>query len=91
MFAKLHLKGKLYAHRNPLTGLLRYHLALGTPNTEKRYIDFVGQRYWWKDSKSLILAETFIHKARNDTKKNPLNFILCRQPYAEKSLFTIHS
>lgn len=72
MFAKLPPKGELYPHRDPFRGSLRCHLGLGTPNSEKRYIDFDGQPYRRKDGKSLILGETFIHKARNLSNKTRL-------------------
>ena len=49
---------------------LRCHLS--NPNSEKCYIDVDGQRYWWKDGESVIFDETFVHQARNGTKKTRL-------------------
>jgi beta-hydroxylase len=67
MFAELPPGAKLNPHRDPFAGSLRYHLGLETPNDDRCFIDVDGQRYSWRDGKSVVFDETFIHWAKNDS------------------------
>jgi beta-hydroxylase len=70
MFAELPPGGKLNMHRDPFAGSLRYHLGLVTPNDDRCFIEVDGQRYSWRDGKSVIFDETYIHWAKNDSDSN---------------------
>jgi beta-hydroxylase len=70
MFTELAAGGTLNRHRDPYGGSLRYHLGLVTPNDDRCFIDVDGQRYSWRDGKSVIFDETFIHWAQNGTEEN---------------------
>jgi beta-hydroxylase len=70
MFTELAAGGTLNHHRDPYGGSLRYHLGLVTPNDDRCFIDVDGQRYSWRDGKSVIFDETFIHWAQNGTEEN---------------------
>ncbi|MDY7577989.1 lipid A hydroxylase LpxO [Herbaspirillum sp. RTI4] len=65
MFAELAPGGTLNRHRDPFAGSLRYHLGLVTPNDDKCFIEVDGERYSWRDGKSVIFDETYIHWAHN--------------------------
>lgn len=65
MFAVLPPGAKLNAHRDPFAGSLRYHLGLDTPNDDSCFIEVDGERYSWRDGKSVVFDETFIHWAEN--------------------------
>ena len=70
MFAELPPGGKLNQHRDPFAGSLRYHLGLQTPNDDRCFIEVDGQRYSWRDGKSVVFDETYIHWALNDSGGN---------------------
>ncbi len=70
MFAELAPGGTLNRHRDPYAGSLRYHLGLVTPNDDRCFIDVDGKRYSWRDGKSVVFDETFIHWAQNGTDVN---------------------
>lgn len=70
MFAELAPHGKLNIHRDPYAGSLRYHLGLDTPNDDRCFIEVDGTRYSWRDGKSVIFDETYLHWVDNDTDKN---------------------
>ena len=70
MFAELAPGGTLNPHRDPYAGSLRYHLGLVTPNDDRCFIEVDGQRYSWRDGKSVIFDETFIHWAQNGAETN---------------------
>jgi beta-hydroxylase len=67
MFAELPPGAKLNPHRDPFAGSLRYHLGLETPNDDRCFIDVDGQRYSWRDGKSVVFDETYIHWAKNES------------------------
>lgn len=67
MFAVLPPGGKLNPHRDPFAGSLRYHLGLDTPNDDRCFIEVDGERYSWRDGKSVIFDETYIHWAQNES------------------------
>ncbi|MFL9877973.1 lipid A hydroxylase LpxO [Herbaspirillum rhizosphaerae] len=70
MFAELAPGGTLNPHRDPYAGSLRYHLGLVTPNDDRCFIEVDGQRYSWRDGKSVVFDETFIHWAQNGADTN---------------------
>lgn len=70
MFAELAPGGTLNPHRDPYAGSLRYHLGLVTPNDDLCFIEVDGQRYSWRDGKSVVFDETFIHWAQNGADTN---------------------
>lgn len=70
MFAELPAGGKLNAHRDPYAGSLRYHLGLATPNDDRCFIRVDGEIHSWRDGKSVIFDETYVHDARNDSEDN---------------------
>ena len=70
MFAELAPGGTLNPHRDPYAGSLRYHLGLVTPNDDRCFIEVDGQRYSWRDGKSVVFDETFIHWAQNGAETN---------------------
>lgn len=65
MFAVLPPGGKLNPHRDPFAGSLRYHLGLTTPNDDRCFIEVDGERYSWRDGRSVVFDETYIHWAEN--------------------------
>lgn len=67
MFAELPPGATLNPHRDPYAGSIRYHLGLTTPNDDGCYIDVDGERYSWRDGKSVLFDETYIHEAHNTT------------------------
>lgn len=70
MFTELPSGSRLVRHRDPYAGSLRYHLGLITPNDDACFIDVDGEKYSWRDGKSVIFDETFLHYAENSTDKN---------------------
>lgn len=70
MFAELPPGGRLNPHRDPYAGSLRYHLGLTTPNDDGCYIDVDGERYSWRDGRSVVFDETYVHSAANKTAAN---------------------
>jgi beta-hydroxylase len=70
MFAELAPGGTLNPHRDPYAGSLRYHLGLATPNDDRCFIEVDSQRYSWRDGKSVVFDETFIHWAQNGAETN---------------------
>lgn len=70
MFAELPPGGRLNPHRDPYAGSLRYHLGLVTPNDDRCNIEVDGQTYSWRDGKSVVFDETFIHSAENKSESN---------------------
>lgn len=70
MFAELAPGGTLNPHRDPYAGSLRYHLGIVTPNDDRCFIEVDGIRYSWRDGKSVIFDETYIHWAQNGTEEN---------------------
>lgn len=70
MFAELAPHGKLNPHRDPYAGSLRYHLGLATPNDDRCFIEVDGIRYSWRDGKSIIFDETYLHWVDNNTDQN---------------------
>ncbi|MEO1190830.1 MAG: aspartyl/asparaginyl beta-hydroxylase domain-containing protein [Pseudomonadota bacterium] len=67
MFTLLPPGGKLPLHRDPYAGSLRYHLGLVTPGDDACRIFVDGEPYSWRDGKSVLFDETFIHTAENKT------------------------
>lgn len=67
MFTELPPGSRLVRHRDPYAGSLRYHLGLVTPNDDRCFIDVDGERYSWRDGKSVVFDETYIHYAENTT------------------------
>lgn len=67
LFAVLPPGAKLNPHRDPYAGSLRYHLGLDTPNDDGCFIEVDGERYSWRDGKSVVFDETYIHWAENTT------------------------
>jgi beta-hydroxylase len=76
LFAELPKGAKLNPHRDPYAGSLRYHLGLATPNDDRCLIWVDGQPFSWRDGKSVIFDETYIHWVRNDTDQDRL-ILLC--------------
>lgn len=74
MFTHLPPGARLVKHRDPYAGSIRYHLGLSTPNDDRCFIDVDGERYSWRDGKSVFFDETFIHYAENETDKDRLIF-----------------
>ena len=74
MFTHLPPGARLVRHRDPYAGSIRYHLGLSTPNDDRCFIEVDGERYSWRDGKSVFFDETFIHYAENDTDKDRLIF-----------------
>lgn len=72
MFAYLAPGGVLNPHRDPYAGSLRYHMGLATPNDDRCFIDVDGIKYSWRDGKSVIFDETYIHWVHNDTDQERL-------------------
>ena len=72
MFAELPHGGKLNMHRDPYAGSLRYHLGLVTPNDDRCFIDVDGERYSWRDGQGVVVDETYIHWAENQSGENRL-------------------
>ncbi|MFZ1180284.1 MAG: lipid A hydroxylase LpxO [Herbaspirillum sp.] len=70
MFAELAPGGTLNPHRDPYAGSLRYHLGLATPNDDRCFIEVDSQRYSWRDGKSVVFDETFVHWAQNGAETN---------------------
>jgi beta-hydroxylase len=70
MFAELPPGGKLNMHRDPFAGSLRYHLGLVTPNSDSCFIEVDGRRYSWRDGRSVMFDETYIHWAENRSGSN---------------------
>ena len=67
MFAELPPGATLNPHRDPYAGSIRFHLGLVTPNDDGCYIVVDGERYSWRDGKSVLFDETYIHEAHNTT------------------------
>jgi beta-hydroxylase len=76
MFAYLPAGAKLVRHRDPYAGSLRYHLGLSTPNSNKCQMIVDGETQYWKDGKSMMFDETFIHYAENKSSQGRL-ILLC--------------
>ncbi len=70
MFAELPPGATLKPHRDPYAGSIRYHLGLVTPNDDACYIMVDGLPYSWRDGKTVLFDETFIHEAHNTTDIN---------------------
>ena len=67
MFSVLAPGKKLVAHRGPYAGVLRYHLGLIIPDQNKCSITVKDEKQYWQEGKSLILDDTFLHFATNDS------------------------
>ncbi|WP_420997555.1 aspartyl/asparaginyl beta-hydroxylase domain-containing protein [Cupriavidus sp. 30B13] len=67
MFARLPPGGRLFPHRDPYAGSLRYHLGLVTPNDDRCAIWVDGVCYSWRDGEDVVFDETYLHHARNDS------------------------
>lgn len=67
MFARLPPGSKLFPHRDPYAGSLRYHLGLVTPNDDLCSITVDNETYSWRDGEDVVFDETFLHHARNGT------------------------
>lgn len=67
MFAVLPPGARLNEHRDPFAGSLRYHLGLSTPNDDRCFIEVDGERHSWRDGKSVVFDETYIHYAENNS------------------------
>lgn len=76
MFAMLPPGARLGQHRDPYAGSIRYHLGLVTPNSDDCYIDVDGEKYSWRDGKSVMFDETYIHHAENKTEHNRIVLFL---------------
>jgi ornithine lipid ester-linked acyl 2-hydroxylase len=66
-FFSILLPGKqIPLHRGPYNGLLRYHLALKVPAQEQTCGIIVGgEKAHWREGKSLVFDDTYMHKAWN--------------------------
>ena len=66
---------KIYPHKGPYKGLLRYHLGLITPNSDDCFISVNDIKYSWKDGDGIIFDDTFIHWVNNNTDKKRIILI----------------
>jgi len=75
MFSILSPGKKIPEHRGPYKGLLRYHLALVVPDSSDQCAIWVNdERRTWTKGKSLILDDSYPHRADNNT--NQLRVVL---------------
>jgi beta-hydroxylase len=75
-FVELPPGAKIYRHRDPYAGFLRYHLGLATPNDDACFMEVDGQRHALYDGQAMLFDETYVHLARNDTGR-PRIVLLC--------------
>jgi ornithine lipid ester-linked acyl 2-hydroxylase len=54
-------------HRGPYNGLIRYHLGLIVPRSEKCWIRVADQTITWAEGRSIVFDDTYEHEVRNDT------------------------
>jgi len=60
----------------PSTDSFRYHLGLLTPNSGNCYLCVDGVRYAWWDGEAVMLDETYLHYAKNETDQNRIILFL---------------
>ena len=75
MFSLLEPGTKIYPHKGPYKGLLRYHLGLITPNSDNCFISVNNIKYSWKDGDGIIFDDTFEHWVNNNTDKQRIILI----------------
>ncbi len=57
-------------HKGPFRGVVRFHLGIDTPNSDKCFISVGGEKYSWRDGKMVLFDDTYEHYVRNDTQKD---------------------
>ncbi|THD73584.1 MAG: aspartyl/asparaginyl beta-hydroxylase domain-containing protein [Bradyrhizobium sp.] len=71
MFASLPSGGRLFEHRDPYAGSLRYHLGLLVPKSPGECRIFIdGEPYSWREGEDILFDETYVHWAENTTSDN---------------------
>ena len=67
MFSVLKPHTRIFPHRGPFKGCIRFHLGLTTPNSPDCYIVVDGNKYFWKDGEGILFDDTYVHYVVNDT------------------------
>jgi beta-hydroxylase len=68
MFSVLGPHSKIIPHRGPFRGAMRYHLGLVIPeDSQNCWIQVDSEKVHWKEGKSELFDDTFVHQVRNDT------------------------
>lgn len=63
-------------HYGPYKGILRYQLALSVPKEGDCKIFVDGNPYFWKEGKSVLFDDTFVHEVVNNTKERRIALLL---------------
>ena len=91
MFALLPPGGRLFFHRDPYAGSLRYHVGLSTPNSDACFLDVDGERASWRDGEDFLFDSTYLHHAANET-DTPRLVLMCdvERPLRSRSLTAVN-
>jgi beta-hydroxylase len=67
--SSLGAKSHIPVHQGYYKGVIRYQLAIEVPEPDKAHLCVNGQEYHWKEGKSVLFDDMFLHSVRNDGEK----------------------
>lgn len=63
-------------HRGVFNGVVRYHLGVIIPKSDKVYINIDKQKRFWKENKSFVFDDTLLHEAINNSQEKRVIMII---------------
>jgi len=63
-------------HVGPYKGIIRYQLALSIPKEGECKLIVDGKDYFWKEGKSVLFDDTYLHEVQNNTDEMRIALLL---------------
>lgn len=63
-------------HRGVFNGVMRYHLGIIVPRSDKVFINIDKQKRFWKENKSFVFDDTLLHEAVNQSNEKRVIMII---------------
>lgn len=63
-------------HHGPYKGILRYQLALSVPKAGNCELFVDSKSYHWKEGKSVLFDDTYVHEVKNETNEKRIALLL---------------
>ena len=63
-------------HRGVFNGVVRYHLGIIIPKSDKVFINIDNQKRFWKENKSFVFDDTLLHEAINNSQEKRVIMII---------------
>lgn len=63
-------------HRGVFNGVMRYHLGIIIPRSDKVFINIDNLKRYWKENKSFVFDDTLLHEAVNQSNEKRVIIII---------------